>query len=104
MCEGYEDISEDVRSRAEEEYHTMYMLARFFFASATNINVHKRMRKAHFTSIHDAIPYTLHQCEHIVILGVQHNLLKRSLPNISIPTYLLREFHHTSSACNRSIS
>ena len=33
-------------------------------------NLHKRMRKPHFTSIHDAIPHTFYQCKNIVVLWV----------------------------------
>jgi hypothetical protein len=43
------------------------------------INLHKRMRESHFTSIYDAIPYAFYQCKDVVVLGIQHDLLKRSL-------------------------
>jgi len=39
-------------SRSEEEDHN------------------QRMRKAYFTSVYDAIPYTFYQCEDIVVLWV----------------------------------
>ena len=32
--------------------------------------IHKRVREAHFGSVDDAIPYTFHQCEDVMILWV----------------------------------
>ena len=37
------------------------------------------MRKSHFTPIHDTIPYTFYQREDIMVLGIENNLVERSL-------------------------
>jgi hypothetical protein len=68
------------------------------------LSIHKRMRKPHFTPIHDAIPYTFYQRKDIVVLWIQDNLLERSLLNISMLFLSMSQEIHTSSACNRSIS
>jgi hypothetical protein len=40
-------------------------------------DVHKGMRKSHFTTVHDAIPYSFYQCKDVVVLWVEDDPIER---------------------------
>lgn len=101
--ESWGVLCEDVRSGAEEEDHTEVWLA-FAPWTVKCEDVHECMWEAHFGPVDDAIPYTFHQCEDVMVLWVKHNLLQRRLPNISDWTSSLLWRLLTSSACNLSMS
>jgi hypothetical protein len=75
-------IERDVRSRAEKEDHAVERLVVAIWKGLES-SIHKCVRKAHFGTIYNAIPYTFYQREDVMVFGIKDDLLQRRLSEVS---------------------